>query len=221
MIIFPMTNLMDEKECDDYLVKVLHPQGRCCPACGTPVEHAKVHRHDRAPRLSFRCSCGRIDNAFAGTLWQGTHHRCSTIVRILQGIVQGVPKLHLEKELGLDRKHLLGRRHQIQRFVAAACPREPLSDQVVEADEMDQNAGEKGVPHGDPADPHRRRANQARGHGTWDTDRPPVFGIVGRDSGWLRLTVKNSARKDLEPSVLAATAPGTTVNTDEWGVYHH
>lgn len=31
----------------------------------------------------------------------------------------------------------------------------------------------------------------------------------------------NSARKDLEPSVLKDTQPGSTVNTDEWGVYNH
>jgi hypothetical protein len=31
----------------------------------------------------------------------------------------------------------------------------------------------------------------------------------------------NSARKDLEPTVLNATQPGSTVNTDEWGAYNH
>ena len=49
--------------------------------------------------------------------------------------------------------------------------------------------GKKGVPHKDPEDPPRRRANKVRGHGTWDNDRPPVCGVVGRESGKLRLTV--------------------------------
>ena len=40
---------------------------------------------------------------------------------------------------------------------------------VTEADELYQNAGEKGRKHTDPADPPRRRANKARGHGTWET----------------------------------------------------
>jgi hypothetical protein len=30
---------------------------------------------------------------------------------------------------------------------------------------MYQNAGEKGIPHLDPGDPPRRRANKRRGHG--------------------------------------------------------
>ena len=53
----------------------------------------------------------------------------------------------------------------------------------VEADEMYQNAGEKGIPHLDPDDPPRRRANKRVGHGTMENDRPPVVGIVGRQIG--------------------------------------
>ncbi len=43
--------------------------------------------------------------------------------------------------------------------------------------------------HADPDDPPRRRGNKARGHGTWDNARPPVPGVVGRDSGKVRLEV--------------------------------
>ena len=118
MIRFSTVELMDEQKCYDYLVEILHPDGLCCPECKTPVEQAKVHRMDRAPVLYFRCSCGRIYNAFAGTLWQGSHHGCCVIVRILQGFAQGTPTLHLAKELGIDRKHLLERRHKIQSLAA-------------------------------------------------------------------------------------------------------
>lgn len=47
---------------------------------------------------------------------------------------------------------------------------------------------------------------------------PPILGIIGRESGQIQLEVKhNSTRKDLEPTVLGATQPGATINTDEWG----
>jgi len=190
MIRFSMVELMDEQRCYEWLVEILHPEGLVCPRCAMAVEQSKVHRSDRAPVLYHRCACGRIYNAFATTVWQGTHHRCSVIVRMLQGFVQGVPTLHLAQELNLDRKHLLERRHQLQQFLTQACAQEPLPDEGVEADEMYQNAGKKGVLHADPQDPPRRRANQARGHGTWATDRPPVLGIVARESGSLRLLLK-------------------------------
>jgi len=63
MIRFSTLDLMDEPKCYVYLVAILHPEGLGCPACHTPVAHAKVHRRDRAPLLSFRCACGRIYNA--------------------------------------------------------------------------------------------------------------------------------------------------------------
>ena len=80
--------------------------------------------------------------------------------------------------------------------------------------------GEKGLPHTDPADPPRRRANKRRGHGSWDNDRPPVCGVVGRESGWVRLTVaQHSDGATLRKIVRKATWPGATVNTDEWRAY--
>lgn len=49
-----------------------------------------------------------------------------------------------------------------------------------------------------------------------------MLGIVGRDSGQVRLHVlHHSTRKELEPPVLAATRAGATVNTDEWKAYEH
>ena len=102
------------------------------------------------------------------------------------------------------------------------CTSRALSDPVTEADQLYQNAGEKGRKHTDPLDPPRRRANQARSHGTWASDRPPIVGIVGRRSGHIRLQVCTRAdRATLEPFVLAHTRPGATVNTDEWSPYQH
>ena len=143
MIEFSTADLMDDQKCYDFLVSLLHPNGLGCPRCHTPVAQAGVHRQDRVPLLYYRCPCGRIYNAFAETLWQGTHHSCPTIIRILQGITQGATTLHLAKELGLDRKHLLERRHQIQALAAQSCPRTVYPDPVVETDELYQNAGEK------------------------------------------------------------------------------
>jgi transposase-like protein len=220
MILFSIVNLLDEQKCYDYLVDILHPNGLHCPRCQKATEQSDIHRRDRAPLFYFRCSCGRVYNAFSGTVWQGTHHRCSEVVRILQGIAQGTPTLHLAKELEMDRKHLLERRHKIQAVAAQVCTREPLSDEVVETDEMYQNAGEKGKLHPNLEDPPRRRGNKVRGHGTWDNDRLPVVGTVGRESGQVHIEVKkNSGRQDLEPHVVTATREGVTVNTDEWGAY--
>jgi transposase len=77
------------------------------------------------------------------------------------------------------------------------------------------------VPHLDPEDPPRRRANQATGHGTWDKDRPPVCGVTGRESGRLMLRVgrRNWAVELVHLTVLPRTEAGAMVYTDEWSGY--
>ena len=85
---------------------------------------------------------------------------------------------------------------------------------------MYQNAGEKGRKHDDPQDPPRRRANKVRGHSTWDNDRPPIAGLVGRESGEIHLQVcHHSDCATLQPFVEANARPDATVNTDEWQAY--
>ena len=92
---------------------------------------------------------------------------------------------------------------------------------MVEADEMYQNAGEKGVPHLIPKI-RRRRANKVRGHGTMDNDRPPVLGVVGRETDQIRLdVVEHSDQDTLDKFVVDMTKPGAMVNTDEWAGYDH
>jgi transposase len=75
--------------------------------------------------------------------------------------------------------------------------------------------------HDDPDDPPRRRANKAVGHGTWDTDRPPVCGVYGRASErlFVRVGRRNWAAELVHKTVVPVTKPGTTVNTDEWPGY--
>jgi transposase len=82
--------------------------------------------------------------------------------------------------------------------------------------------GKKGIPHRAAGDPPRRRANKARGHGTWAQDRPAVAGVVGRDSEQLQLEVVTAVdREHLEAFVTRASHPGAMVFTDEWAAYHH
>jgi transposase-like protein len=97
-----------------------------------------------------------------------------------------------------------------------------LTDQETEADEMFQNAGEKGAPQRDAADPPRRRANKRKGLGTMPNDRPPIQGVVGRTSGQIRLTVcENTQQHTIQPKVEHATRKTAAVYTDESPAYNH
>jgi len=82
--------------------------------------------------------------------------------------------------------------------------------------------GKKGEKHSDPADPPRGRANNRRGHGTYDNDRPPIVGTVGRESGQVRLrVVPYTTGPVLEAHVARFTLAEAWVYTDEWPGYRH
>lgn len=82
--------------------------------------------------------------------------------------------------------------------------------------------GEKGDLHSDPEDPPRRRANKRRGHGTYDNDRPPIAGTIGRESRQVRLRVVSRTDKEtLCAHVHTFTKVGAQVYTDEWQSYDH
>ena len=80
--------------------------------------------------------------------------------------------------------------------------------------------GKKGERHANPEDPPRRRANKRRGHGTFANDRPPMAGVVGRQTGQVQLFVlDNVDSESLQGFVGRATAPDVMVYGDEWGGY--
>jgi transposase len=219
---FSIQSFMDEDACFRFLLDLFHPKGLPCPRCQAQDGFA-THRYFREPVLDYRCTaCGRVFNAWTGTVFQGTHYRPSTLILIIRGFAQGVSTAQLARELGCSRRHLLKLRHKYQSMSKSGLDREPLKDTEVEADEMDQNAGEKGVPHVDPDDPPRRRANKRRRHGTMENDRPPVVGVVGRQSGEGRFeVVDNADQKTLENLVTSTTTTGAIMDTDELSGSNH
>ena len=211
---FPITELMDEDACYAKLVEWLHPDGLACPRCHE-ADRMIAHRRHLAPILEFRCGhCGRVFNAFTGTILHGLRRRPRALVLIVRGIAQGVPTAQLALELDCDRSEWLELRHRLQDAASRNRDRTPLDDEVREADEMDQNAGEKRR-----AAPRPRRPTAAS---CQPTTRPwPLCGVVGRESEQVRLTVvEHSDSATLQAVVRRATWPMATVHPEEWPGYN-
>lgn len=64
--------------------------------------------------------------------------------------------------------------------------------------------GKKGLKNFDPDDPPRCRANKRRGRGTFDNDRPPMLGMMGRETGAIRLRAVQTYEKSDAVSVCGA-----------------
>ena len=219
---FPLTELLDEQESYNFLLKTLHPDGLKCKHDHPLPPGQKPQDRSRDPIFDYRCRiCGNVFNIFTNTAWQGTHYDCPTIVLVMRGIAQGTPTQQLADELELDYGTLLERRHQLQKLGLEHKPETSLPDEVTEGDEMFQNAGEKGTKHSNPDDPPRRRANKRRGKGTMENDRPPVAGLVGRETGQIRLKVCDDTKQTtIQPQIESKTEPTTTLYTDESNAYN-
>jgi transposase-like protein len=158
---FPITDLMDEDACYAKLVAWLHPEGLDCPRCHSD-DRMMAHRRHRTPILDFRCGrCGRVFNAFTGTILHGIRRRSSQLVLIVRGIAQGVPTAQLARELDCDRSELLELRHRLQDAAYQNRDQLPLDDKVLEADELYQNAGEKRRAASRPTRPAAAAGQQA------------------------------------------------------------
>ena len=115
MMALPITELMDEQAGYEFLLSVLHPQGLWCPAGHRGARGQAPHMSDRAPVVDYRCRrCGKVFTVCTTTLWRGTHYSCRQVVLLVRGFAQGVPTLHLARELQLAYETVLTRRHSWQ-----------------------------------------------------------------------------------------------------------
>ena len=91
MLQFPLQELMDERRCYEYLLKVLHREGPQCSQGHPLSEEQQLHDHHCAPIVAYRCrECGVVFNLFTGAVWSGTRYSCSQIVLLLGGVAPGV-----------------------------------------------------------------------------------------------------------------------------------
>jgi transposase-like protein len=142
MIDFPIGELLDEDECVEWLEKYLHPGGLECPRCGSG-ERRVAQRNGRW--TAYRCkACDRYHTILTGTVFEKTRQAPSTVILILRGIAKGEPTARLARELGIGRPRRMHEiRKQVQTSFRQTLPREPMTDEVLEADELYQNAGGK------------------------------------------------------------------------------
>ncbi|HEX8090662.1 MAG TPA: transposase [Blastocatellia bacterium] len=77
--------------------------------------------------------------------------------------------------------------------------------------------GKKSDPHTEAEDPPRRRANKARGRGTYEKDRPPIFILVARNVGEVRYFVRKNADSATCLEMVRSFAPAwaSVLYTDE------
>jgi len=142
---FPITDLLDQTDCESWLLDYFHPEGLKCPTCQTDVSDAHLFRRTKKSRLQvYRCNhCQSAYNLYTNTVFQQRHLTPQQVVLLLRGVLKGETSAELAEELDVSYQTVLDIRRDLQANAAYLQPDTPLPDHVTESDEMFQNAGEK------------------------------------------------------------------------------
>ncbi len=142
---FSITEIMSAEASMEWVEKHFHPQGLCCPHCQAPKSQAREFRRNRRSQVMvYRCrQCQHIYTLYTGTVFEGRHLSAAQVILLLRGILKGETTKTLAQELGLSRTTVTELRQLLQANARYLQSSSPLSDNVVEVDEMFQNAGEK------------------------------------------------------------------------------
>ena len=141
---------------------VAAPRGAGLPALPPSGPDADPPQPPRTRCVDYRCGhCGRVFIAFTGTALHGAP---ATTQRIGPLRPQVLPKACPPPnwpELDCDRSELLELRHRLQDAAFRNRDRSRWTTRFWRRTRRTRTRGKKGVPHRDPEDPPRRRANQA------------------------------------------------------------
>ena len=144
MIDCPMTDLLDDNSCTNWLARHLPPEGLKCPYCGS-LERRLFRPQGYFP--AYRCRrCDGYDTLLTGTVFAKPHRPPATLGLLRRGIAKGGPTARLARELGLSRTQLHTLRQRIQTHVHVSAPPTVMTGTACEADERYQNAGAKREP---------------------------------------------------------------------------
>lgn len=103
---FPLVSIPSERDCYDYLISILHPQGLHCPN-GHSLNNCNVYKRNRTPIIDYRCkACGKCFNIFTGTVLKGSKYKVDQIIHCIDGISRGITIAKLSREMHVDRKGL-------------------------------------------------------------------------------------------------------------------
>lgn len=143
-MIFPLTELLDDRASIAWVEKHFPPQGLCCPGCGAKREEAREFRKHERGFVDYRGRhCHRTYNLYTGTLVAGSNLTPRRVVVLVRGICKGEPATVVAEELARSRQCVHRWRKRLQANGYRRLSQQALPDRETETEERCQHAGEK------------------------------------------------------------------------------
>jgi transposase-like protein len=214
--------LMDDEKCYEKLreMRWRHLLPNACPHCTSNkiVKRGKNHRHPGCQR--YGClNCGKRFDDLTGTIFAGHHQPLRVWFSCLYLMGLDTSNQQIAHELGLNESDSQQMTDLLRHGIFKRRTPVRLQGQV-ECDEVYVIAGHKGRPdkiQGRKA--RRNRLKGARGRGTLEKEKPPIFGMIQRN-GEVRIEMlENVQQSTIRPLIEETILAGTQVYTDEYAIY--
>jgi transposase-like protein len=212
-------HLIDDARCYETVRNLRWHNGVIyCPLCNA----IDVKKHGRDGECQkYKCkSCSRYFDDLTYTIFSGHHQPLSVWVICIYFMGLNLSNLQIANELGLNQSDVQAMTKQLREGIIAKKPVVELECEV-ECDEVYVIAGHKGHPEAvkKGRKPRRNRLKGARGRGTLEKEKPPIFGMIQRGGQVVIKMLENVQQKTITPMIQSIIKLGTTVYTDEYSIY--
>ncbi len=222
--ILNINDLIDEAKCYQIVQELRWPDGVVhCPHCdSTHVINYGLDERQKH-RQKYRCKdCPCYFDDLTKTIFKGHHQPLKSWILCLYFMGLNLSNQQIGQELELHKDVVQRMSRQLRQGIVCRKPEVRL-DGEVEFDELYVVAGHKGHPSavlkkGRPG--RRNRLKGARGRGTLEKEKPPIFGMIQRGGEVVIQMLENVKQQTIMPLIQATVVPGTQVYTDEYNIYN-
>lgn len=214
--------IIDAAKCFEIVREIRWPHGVNCPHCSSTAI-VKYGRDETQPdRQRYKCGdCNRYFDDLTNTIFEGHHRPLSVWILCLYFMGLNLSNQQIAQELDLNRSDVQQMTYQLRQGIVKLKPEVRLEGEV-ECDEVYVVAGHKGHPEAVKKGGRKGRRNRlkgARGRGTLEKEKPPIFGMIQRGGDVVIRMLENVKQKTIFPLVQATITEGTLVYTDEYNIY--
>jgi transposase-like protein len=224
MVLFAMKihlhKLVDERKCYQQLRAIRWEYGVKCSKCDSTKIRKRGKSSVQKECQRYECKvCHKRFDDLSGTVFSNRHQSLSVWVVFLYLLGLNLSTLQIAQELGLNSSDSYYIAEKLRKDVGKKKPKVELRSEV-EFDEVYVIAGHKGKPSAIKGrKPRRNRLKGARGRGTLEKEKPPIFGMIQRNGDVHIEMLPNVKQETIQPIIEATVEKGTLVYTDEYSIY--
>jgi len=214
--------VVDDAKCYEQVRALRWPERVTCPYCGGHKIKKRGYHSNQAGRQRYQCrKCKKHFDDLSKTPFAGHHQPLKVWLLCLYFMGLDLSNHQIAQELDLNKDDVQEMTTYLRQMVYDRRSPAQLEGEA-EFDEVYLVAGHKGYPtivQELGRSGRRNRLKGARGRGTLEAEKPPIFGMIQRSGELIIQMLPNVQQKTIQPLIQQHVKPGTLIYTDEYNIY--